>query len=248
LLLPATTFLEHDDLAVGYGAMRLNRVRPIIAPVGEARSNQSVFSALVERLGLEQPDDPIEPAALEQAILGGTPAMLEAIARDGSALPACGSRPVQFVDVFPLTTDRKIDLFPAALDAEAPAGLYAFQADPATEDFPLALISPATARTVSSSLGQLYRDQVPLAMHPEDAAPRGLAHGDSVRVWNALGEVRCRLAIDGAMRPGVVMLPKGLWSHHTLNGVTANALAPDTLTDIGGGACFNDARVQVAAA
>ena len=40
-------------------------------------------------------------------------------------------------------------------------------------------------------------------------------------------------------------LPKGLWRRHTLNGSTANALAPDTLTDIGAGACFNDARVQV---
>ncbi len=49
------------------------------------------------------------------------------------------------------------------------------------------------------------------------------------------------------LRPGVVVLPKGLWSHHTLNGATANALAPDSLTDLGGGACFNDARVQVAA-
>ena len=40
-------------------------------------------------------------------------------------------------------------------------------------------------------------------------------------------------------------LPKGLWGRHTLNGSTANALAPDTLSDLGAGACFNDARVQV---
>ena len=53
------------------------------------------------------------------------------------------------------------------------------------------------------------------------------------------GEVKQRIA------PGVAVLPKGLWSRHTLNGQTANALAPDTLTDLGGGACFNDARVQV---
>ena len=44
------------------------------------------------------------------------------------------------------------------------------------------------------------------------------------------------------------LLPKGLWRKHTANGFTANALAPDTLTDLGGGACFNDARVQVEAA
>ena len=40
-------------------------------------------------------------------------------------------------------------------------------------------------------------------------------------------------------------LPKGLWARSTFNGATANALVPDTLTDIAGGACFNDARVQV---
>jgi len=44
----------------------------------------------------------------------------------------------------------------------------------------------------------------------------------------------------------VVFLPKGLWSHNTLNGATANALVPDTLSDLAGGACFNDARVEVA--
>jgi hypothetical protein len=43
-----------------------------------------------------------------------------------------------------------------------------------------------------------------------------------------------------------VSLPKGLWRRSTRNGVTATALVPDTLTDIGAGACFNDARVQVA--
>ena len=45
---------------------------------------------------------------------------------------------------------------------------------------------------------------------------------------------------------GPVILPKGLWMRNTWNQQTANALAPDTLTDIAGGACFNDARVDVA--
>jgi len=43
----------------------------------------------------------------------------------------------------------------------------------------------------------------------------------------------------------VVMLPKGLWRHNTLSGTGATALSPDTLTDLGAGACFNDARVEV---
>ena len=84
-------------------------------------------------------------------------------------------------------------------------------------------------------------------MHPSDAAARHLDDGAPVRIFNALGEVRCNLQIGSWIRPGTVSLPKGLWRRHTSNGYTTNALVPDTLTDLGGGACFNDARVQVEA-
>ena len=83
-------------------------------------------------------------------------------------------------------------------------------------------------------------------MHPDDAAARGLKDGDPVRIFNERGEVHCPIAVGGWIRPGTVSLPKGLWRKHTWNHVTGNALVPDTLTDIGAGACFNDARVQVA--
>ena len=72
--------------------------------------------------------------------------------------------------------------------------------------------------------------------------------GDIVRVWNdqAALEVPCR--IDAGLRDGVVVLPKGLWRRHVPGGLTANAFAPDTIDDLAGGACFNDARVEVARA
>jgi hypothetical protein len=40
-------------------------------------------------------------------------------------------------------------------------------------------------------------------------------------------------------------MPKGVWRRNVANQWTANALVPDSLTDLGGGACFNDARVQI---
>jgi anaerobic selenocysteine-containing dehydrogenase len=123
--------------------------------------------------------------------------------------------------------------------------LYGYQPDPATMEFPLALISPASERTISSTLSELPRPEVRLLMHPDDASARGLSDGDDVRIFNALGEVRCGLQVGTWVRPGTVVLPKGLWRKHTANGFTANALAPDSLTDLGGGACFNDARVDV---
>jgi anaerobic selenocysteine-containing dehydrogenase len=99
---------------------------------------------------------------------------------------------------------------------------------------------------ISSTFGQLRRGEVPLEISPEDARARGIVDGDRVRVWNPLGEVQVAARISKDVRPGVVVLPKGLWRHHTRNGATANALVPETLADLGGGACYNDARVEVA--
>lgn len=67
-----------------------------------------------------------------------------------------------------------------------------------------------------------------------------------MRLFNSLGEVHCPVTLNADMRRGTVGLPKGLWRMSTLNGATANALVSDELTDIGGGAVFNDTRVQVA--
>ena len=170
------------------------------------------------------------------------------VRESGAATPPWNGRPIQFVDVFPRTPDQKVDLCPEALESAAPAGLYGYQPDPATAEFPLALISPASERSITSMLAELPRPEVKLLMHPDDAAARALSDGDGVRVFNALGEVRCNVQLGAWIRPGTVSLPKGLWRKHTANGLTGNALAPDTLTDLGGGACFNDARVQVQAA
>jgi anaerobic selenocysteine-containing dehydrogenase len=251
ILLPATAFVEHHELARGYGAFVLNRIEPVAAAPGEARPNYEVFAELLERLGLQRGGDANSPAELETALLGPGPEadrLRTALDAQGIVEAACGSSPIQFVDTFPRTPDQKVHLVPADLDGEAPRGLYGYAADPATAAFPLTLLSPATQRTISSYLGHLRPGIVPLEMHPHDARERGLAEGDRVRAWNQYGEVVTRLHLNGDLRPGVACLPKGLWARHTENGRTANALAPATLGDLGGNACFNDARIQVEAA
>jgi len=111
--------------------------------------------------------------------------------------------------------------------------------------YPLVLLSPATEKTINSIFGEFNLPHPSLRMHPADAAARGLHEGEAVRVYNDLGEVHVPLRIRDDVRPGIVVLPKGLWRSSTLNGATATTLAPDHLTDIGDGACFNDARVEV---
>ena len=247
VVLPATTFLEGYDFAKAYGPIHMGLGVPAIDAVGEARSNADVFGDLASRLDLLQDDDATGELDLLVKVLDGLPGSIGADLKANVPPTApCGPRPVQFVDVFPNTPNRKVNLFHAQYDSEAPMGLYAFQPDPATDKFPLALISPSSDRTINSTLGQLPRTDVKLLMHPDDAAARGLEDGDLVRIFNELGEVHCPLEVLPGIRPGTVSLPKGLWRRSTRNGVTGTALVPDTLTDLAGGACFNDARVQVA--
>jgi len=243
VILPATTFLENYDIAKGYGPISLQLVRPVVEPSGEARPNAEVFSELASRLGIGEAEE--ETDTLLRVVGRLPPEVSATLMQDGAAQPPFGGAPVQFVDVFPLTPDAKIDLYPEALVAHTEDNLYVYQPDPETEQYPLALISPASEKTISSTLGELRERAGVLQMHPRDAAARHLSNDDPVRVFNALGEVQCPVALNPHIKPGTVSLPKGLWRRSSYNGSTSNALVPDSLTDLGGGACFNDARVQV---
>jgi anaerobic selenocysteine-containing dehydrogenase len=246
VVLPATTFLEHYDFARGYGPITLQLGKPVIDAVGESRSNTDVFMDLARRLDLGVDGDPADELEAMLGVLGELPQKVGDDLRDRwKAEPPHGGRPVQFVDVFPKTADRKVNLFPADLDTQAPIGLYGYQPDPATTEFPLAMISPASERTISSTLGELSRPEVRLEMNPDDAGTRGIREGDAIRAWNALGEMRINASLSWLIKRGTVAVPKGVWRRNTKNGYTSNAMVPDSLSDLGGGACFNDARIQV---
>ena len=247
VVLPATTFLEHYDFAKAYGPIAMQLTQPVVDPVGEARSNADVFNDLGRRLGLFGEDDGRGELDSLLRVLNELPTDVGSdLKATGVARPPWDGAPVQFVDVFPRTPDGKVHLFPADLDREAPAGLYAYQPDPATERYPagsdLARVGPHD---------QLHARRAAAARSAvADPSRRRLGAPDRRRRRRPDLERAGRGAVPGAGRgrgsgPGTVVLPKGLWRRHTANGYTATALAPATLTDIGGGACFNDARVQV---
>ncbi len=248
IVLPATTFLEHRELSRSYGAYALQLAEPAIQPLGEAKSNAEVFQLLGKAMGWTGGLFTEEGESLLRRAFEAVRCPFEAgfsleslLERRIAQFDFPGRRPVQFSTVFPGTLDGKIHLNPKSLGPEP----YAYLADPATPSFPLALISPADSKTISSTMGEYNLPAASLNISRADAVERGLNDGDRVRVFNELGEVHCSLRIDSHLRPGVVSLAKGIWRKSTLNGSTGTALVPDRLTPISGGACFNDARVQV---
>lgn len=246
IVLPATTFLEHHDVRAGYGSYVLGRVAPIIAPEGEARSNPWVFAELARRMGWSDVPGDGDDATLGERIvdairLNGEPVSRSAY-RAGEAIQPRFSNggPVQFESVHPRTPDGKVDVTPACL-GQAP-----YRYEPPMDTYPLALVSPANGKMITSMLGEFNYPELKVTLHPGDARDRDIRDGATVRVFNDQGEVLCRAELSSRLRPGVVSMPKGAWRQASRNGWTSTALCPDHVQVVGDAACFNDARVEIA--
>lgn len=246
ILLPAVTFLEQKEIKRSYGNYSLGGVVPAIPAMGEAKPNEEVFAALGRAMGFQDEpfflttDDYMQKVTQHIKMSGKTPKLDQLPEGKNYRFDFPGENPIQFKTVFPLTPDGKIHLTPSVLGDDP------FQYSPVkNEKYPLALISPANSKMISSTMGEYNYPELFATMHPEDALSRGIKTGDRVKVFNDLGEVICPVKISRQLRSGVVSIPKGAWRKSSLNGKTATALCPSHVNVVGGGACFNDARIEV---
>ena len=254
VVLPACSHFEHADLYPAYGQHWLQRAEPVIPPQGEALPNTEIFRRLAARFGFTDPifrasdaelmDDALDPD--DRRLAGVRPSTLPT--DRALAMTIDGEDAVMFGNVFPKTPSGKVELASTYLERKYGARLPSWR--PVESRYPLALISPASDRRITSTFGGLHVGDgpPPLEMHPDDARARGLHDGMRVRVWNDLGEIRLPLRISDAVVRGVVATLKGAWLATSERGQTVSALCPAHHADISEGACFNDARVEVAAA
>jgi len=244
LILPATAFTEHVDVRAAFGNYVVGRVQPLVQAPGEAKSNTELFGLLGREMGFADEafrwsDGDAGRKVVESLVMNGSPILDVESTVWSYDFP--GSTPVQFEHVFPRTGDGKVHLTPAAL-GDAP---FVYLSDVASQ-YPLALVSPATTRTTNSTMGEYAIPELYVEMNPVDASNREIADDEQVRVFNELGEVVCRVRIRDRIRQGVVLIPKGSWQHASPNRRCATALCPATVSSVGGGACYNDARVEIA--
>jgi anaerobic selenocysteine-containing dehydrogenase len=258
IVLPAASHFEHVDLYPAYGHHWLQRADAVIPPVGDSLPNTEIFRRLAARFGFDEhcfraSDEELMEDAIDAADprLGGIrPSRISP--QEAMQMSGHGGEPlVLFENVFPATPSGKIELKSETLANRwgAHAVLPAWRERQGSQ--PLMLISPASDKRISSSMGHLEdsAEAPPLRMNPRDARQRALEGCRLVRVWNERGEVILRLEITDAVPPGVVASEKGAWLSTSTTGQTISALvSADLRADLAEGACFNDTAVEVSRA
>lgn len=252
VVLPAASSLESDDLFRSYGQYVIQRTRPVVAPVGEAKPNWDVFQLLARAMGLRDPFFELSASDLVERLLAPSSPMREGI--DRAALDA--GRPVALrlpddLKLRFLTPSGKIEILNPRLAHPLPVALPSHEAQ---SPLPLRLMTAPSVWGLNSSFLQerheLQAKAGPMAlrMSPADASARGLAHGGRVLAWNERGEVTFTLEVSDDVPPGVVVAPGVRRLEDALGSRTVNALTSQRLTDEGGGSTFYDTAVDVRAA
>ncbi|GAN77452.1 molybdopterin-dependent oxidoreductase [Acidisphaera rubrifaciens] len=124
-------------------------------------------------------------------------------------------------------------------------------APPAPADYPLGMISPKSHAFLNSSYGNLptqlhHAGTQRVFINPADAAARGVAAGDTVRVFNQHGAFEAVAEVTEAAMAGVIAAPMGYWPGATRTGRTVNAINSPAYGDYGHNPTFSDTRIEVA--
>jgi anaerobic selenocysteine-containing dehydrogenase len=252
IVLPVTTFLEHTDLYTAYGHYYLQLARPALPAPGETLPNTEIFRRLAVRMGFDDAcfrdtDDDMIRALLDVSHPFMEGITLERLEQEHFIRLNLGDRFLPFADGGFGTESGRCEFHAATLDYTPPVESRLGDRARAAL-YPLELISPKNDDSMNSTFG--YRPDVDsqtsrLAIHPEDAAARGVASGDAVRVFNSRGECLLRAEIAPRIAQGVVSAPSVRWPRLSPGGGTVNMLTSQRLTDKGGSPTFYSCLVQV---
>ncbi|MDP6403634.1 MAG: molybdopterin oxidoreductase family protein [Alphaproteobacteria bacterium] len=258
IVLPATTFLEHDDLYQSGGHSHLQLGARIIEPLAESRPNHFVHCALAHRLGGEHP-------GFEMSELEIIDATLKA-----SGLP----------DLATLKAERWHDCMPDFEQAHFldgfgwPDGKFRFKPDwpaqgrlghlmpelpdhwavieEADAEHPFKLLTSPARNFLNTSFtetpGSLQRERQPtLRIHPDDARELNIGEGSGVRLGNRRGRVELTAMLFDGLQRGVLVV-ESIWpNRHFKNGSGINSLTGADSPAPAGGAAFHDVAVWVEA-
>ena len=259
IVLPATTFLEHDDFYTSYGQPYLQLGPKIIDPIGDTRSNHEMIGALAKRLGADH--RAFDMTALE---------VIDEILQTNGLGTADELKEKRLIDFSPSFEDTHfLNGFPQ------PDGRFRFKADwaalgpdhaalPDLPDFadiidstdearPFRLVTAPSRNYLNTSFTEtdtsIRNESRPTIMlHPSDCDELGLVESDRVRIGNDRGDLVVHAEpFDGVDR-GVAIV-EGVWPNLAFEeGMGINLLVSADPGKPNGGAVFHDTAIWVRAA
>jgi anaerobic selenocysteine-containing dehydrogenase len=256
ILLPATTFLEHDDIYTSSGHTHLQLARKVVEPYADSRPNHFVICELAKRLGaMHRGFEMSEWQIIEESLkLSGLPATAEF--HDGRWLDCA----LPFEEGHFLTgfghPDGKFRFKPdwksvGVAHAEMPVlPDQAALIDAADGEHPFRLVAAPARQFLNSTFtetpGSLSREGRPTAMiHPADCARLALADGARVRLGNRRGSIVVHARPFDGLQPGVVVV-ESIWPNTAFEeGSGINTLTSADAGPPKGGAVFHDTAIWI---
>lgn len=268
LVIPATMFLEHDDIYRGGGQNHITLGPKLVDPPSTVRTNHFVVEELAKRLGVaDRPGFGMSERQLIDNMLkvSGETGGFDALKAGRWIDKQPDFETAHFLKGFGWP-DGKFRFKPDWAGSMAPnrppesLGLqgpyrdlpgfpdHAELIEAADPAHPYRLATSPARQFLNSTFaetpGSRQREGAPeLMVHPADAAREGLADGTVVTIGNQRGEVRLAVKITDTVKPGV-LVHEGLWANSDfLDGEGINALTGADPVAPFGGAAFHDNRV-----
>ncbi|TRO62446.1 formate dehydrogenase [Candidatus Bathyarchaeota archaeon] len=237
VLLPATTYLEKDDVFLSdcHSFVRLGR--KAIEPLAESKDEYPLMKELATMIGVTEPWVHIDPWQDMRENFS------EAFV-DGSFQDLLDGKPLQ-VRLRPLdeyqTPTGKIEF----TSTSAPNGVKPIpeQLMIGTSTGEFIMLNSSIPQYLHTQFTDVY-DEIPriVWVNPSDAETNGLIDGKECTLYNERGELEAKMKITEKVPPGVVWCPRELIDE---NGNPQNGLTPGTPQKIGGGPMFNTVKVRI---
>ncbi len=247
IILPTTFSVEHADFYSAYGYCSFGAAYKVIPAPGECKSNWDIFCLLAQAMGytdsyFSRTEEELMAELLEHPL----PALLQLGAEQMDILRQGGTISTPYADhTVWKTPSGKMEICNHALQTPVPQYQEAHGGT-----YPLRLIAAPSSKTLNSIFLEredlvARRGAMLLAIHPDDAATRSIAEGDSVVAENDLGEVIFTAHVTPFVARGAVAAEGVFACAQSKSGNLVNALHHERLSDIGAATTLNDNTVEI---
>ena len=254
IVLPAASFLEHDDLVVSYFHHSLGAQVKALDPPGEALPNSEIFRKLARAMAYEEPElyerdeDVLERLLTDAGVRLG----FGAFAEGGSLWPEAEPR-MQFPGGRYPTPSGRIEIASEKAAADGFSRIPLARADPPPAAGRLRLLSPAQSWTLNDSYGndpvaRSHAGAQAVILNPAEAEARGLRDGDLAMLRSEAGELLAPVSTSADVPISVALVYKGHWPKLEQSGSNVNILNPGHKSDMAESSAVHGIEVTVEAA